>query len=729
MRFLISRPADPVRGPARGFPRCLRLVCLPSIVHWRFGIGVVLAVAAGLLLGQPAIEIAHAQLDDAGMRRAARATVLIAAEVTRLEQGFPIGEYRPPVPLGSGVLVSPAGHVITAGHVLEQLSVLEDWLANEEVTKGFDLRIEDELLIYVVAGLGDEPDPAYRAVIAPIALASNPDLAVLTIVSDDDGYDIGGSIAANGLPLQMAASRVLRGAEHVQIFGYPVFGDAAAADIVSQSIDFAEGRVRRVSPPAPRQPVSFQIDVTVSGGSSGGAVVDDNGQLVGIVSDVLPGSGGGVVTQAVAIGPILAALASAGWVVPPAAPSPTAVPAAPSATSVPPTATATSVPTLAPTATPLPQPTAEPTLMPTPVPTRSPVSDSMGVPMFRANSARTGEMPGPRFIGSPTIRWSFETNAQVRSSPAVVRNVLYIGSLDGSVYALDARNGDLLWDFATGDVVASSPAVSGGLVYIGSRDGNLYAIDARDGTSRWVFRAGNAVHSSPAVVGGSVYFGSNDHHVYAVNAANGRQRWTFPTGDRVSSSPAVVAGVVYVGSDDNNLYAIDAQSGQEVWRFTTEDNIGSSPAVVDGVVYVGSDDGNLYAIDATTGDERWRFATGDKVVSSPAVVGDVVYVGSNVNPDPDPEAIGGSVFAVNAQSGDLLWEFLADRDVESSPAVSDGVIYVGSRDGNVYAIDGADGRLLWDFSFGNAVHSSPAVVMGTVYVGSEDGIVYAMAGS
>jgi serine/threonine-protein kinase len=61
------------------------------------------------------------------------------------------------------------------------------------------------------------------------------------------------------------------------------------------------------------------------------------------------------------------------------------------------------------------------------------------------------------------------------SSPAVVNGVVYIGSFDGNVSALDPRAAGLLWRFATENFVVSSPAVVNAVVYVGSSDDNLYA--------------------------------------------------------------------------------------------------------------------------------------------------------------------------------------------------------------------------------------------------------------
>ena len=56
----------------------------------------------------------------------------------------------------------------------------------------------------------------------------------------------------------------------------------------------------------------------------------------------------------------------------------------------------------------------------------------------------------------------------VDSSPAVANGVVYVGSDDDNVYALNASTGAKLWSYTTGGYVDSSPAVANGVVYVGS---------------------------------------------------------------------------------------------------------------------------------------------------------------------------------------------------------------------------------------------------------------------
>ena len=86
-----------------------------------------------------------------------------------------------------------------------------------------------------------------------------------------------------------------------------------------------------------------------------------------------------------------------------------------------------------------------------------------------------------------------------------------------TVHALEAATGTELWTYNTGANVTSSPAVANGVVYIGSGYGGnkVYAFDAATGTLLWSYTTGDSVRSSPAVANGVVYIGSGDHSLYA----------------------------------------------------------------------------------------------------------------------------------------------------------------------------------------------------------------------
>ncbi len=343
-------------------------------------------------------------------------------------------------------------------------------------------------------------------------------------------------------------------------------------------------------------------------------------------------------------------------------------------------------------------------------------------PMFHHDLAHTGYSTSTAPSTNQTS-WNYWTGSYVTSSPAVVGGVVYVGSGDNNVYALNANTSAKIWNYTTdGSVNWASPAVAGGVVYVGSNDGKVYALNAATGAKLWSYTTNGAVYSSPAVVSDVVYEGSNDGKVYALNAITGAKVWSYTTDSEVWSSPAVAGGVVYVGSNDGKVYALNAATGAKLWSFPTGGAVYSSPTVDGGMVFVGSCNNNTYALNASTGSFIWSYLTNSAVYSSPAVADGKVYVGSgNIG-----VGLGnGTIYCLDASSGVFIWSYTTFGWVESSPAVAGGVVYVGSNDGKVYALNATTGKLVWSYRTGDWVFSSPAVANGIIYVGSLDGQVYA----
>jgi outer membrane protein assembly factor BamB len=354
-------------------------------------------------------------------------------------------------------------------------------------------------------------------------------------------------------------------------------------------------------------------------------------------------------------------------------------------------------------------------------------------PMFRGNLRHTGVYNASGVATLNGIKWKFHTSGRVISSPAVANGIVYVGSTDGSLYALDLGSGTLKWKFATQSWVTSSPAIESGTVYFESYDSNFYAVDAGTGQLKWKFAtagekryAGKHLHhlepaaesmpdpwdfylSSPTVWNGTVYFGSGDGNIYALDANSGALKWKFQTGDVVHSSPAIADGTLYLGSWDTYLYALDAVSGKEKWRFKTGDDpdfhnhvgIQSSPAVVDGVVYFGCRDQYAYAVDAATGQQKWRFSTdGSWVNNSPVVQEGKVYFGTSIP---------GILHAVDAKTGKSLFQLPTGSPVFSSMAIANGMLYLGNFGGKLTAIDLKTQRPAWVFETDGAKQNAPAL--------------------
>ena len=140
---------------------------------------------------------------------------------------------------GTGFVVRPDGYLITCAHVVEGA-----------------VKTEVEL-----------DGQTYQAKV--LALDTKNDLALIRI-------------RAQGLPhLPILDSDRVRLAEEVRAFGYPL------TDRLGESIKITRGTVSGIS--QQQDSKVFQLDVTVNPGNSGGPLVNDKGEVAGVVSALLAG--------------------------------------------------------------------------------------------------------------------------------------------------------------------------------------------------------------------------------------------------------------------------------------------------------------------------------------------------------------------------------------------------------------------------------------------------------
>jgi outer membrane protein assembly factor BamB len=348
------------------------------------------------------------------------------------------------------------------------------------------------------------------------------------------------------------------------------------------------------------------------------------------------------------------------------------------------------------------------------------------------------------------LRWKLETGGPVNSSPAFRDGVVYAGSIDGKFYAVDASTGKTKWTFATQgerrftapgihgaiprtelmadpfDVFLSSPVLAGEIVYFGSGDNNVYALDVASGALKWKFKTGDVVHATPAVANGIVYIGSWDRYMYALNAATGKEIWRFQTGNDttiynqigIASSAAIANGIVLFGCRDGHFYAVDAKTGAQRWKHDNKMGwVIASPAVKDGVVYFPTSDGTRFkAIDIATGALKYSIENKAVSFSSPAIVNDLVYFGSS----------DGWLHALDAATGTIEAQFQTDGSKQNGPRYTDASGRLKTRD--MYPSRTLDGMIIGlntMFTLGSIL-SSPVVADGVLYVGSTDGSLYAL---
>jgi len=323
------------------------------------------------------------------------------------------------------------------------------------------------------------------------------------------------------------------------------------------------------------------------------------------------------------------------------------------------------------------------------------------------------------------------------SSPVLDGENVYIGSVDGRVYAFDAVTGSSVFAEPAGDFISSSTAALWGeYLVIGGR-GAYYILHRADGSAHGQFELESTltVRSSPLVLDGVAYVGSEEGVVYAFNVDSGAEVWRRDINlGGFTSSPASDGRHIYLASEAGYVHKIDLKTGLEVRRSPDLGRIVYStpvlyPAESPELLVIGADTSvigasSFYALDLETLAVVATYSTDYGVWGSPVVVHDgtrpLVVAGQG-------EALSGlgKVSAHDLYSGELVWETDNIGRVFGSPAASNERIFVGSQNGNLYVID-LRGNIRQTLPLGADIYASPALVGGRVYVATSNMVLHCL---
>lgn len=154
--------------------------------------------------------------------------------------------------------------------------------------------------------------------------------------------------------------------------------------------------------------------------------------------------------------------------------------------------------------------------------------------------------------------------------------VIYVGTGNGTVVAIDPGHGTVLWTAPVGAAVARPPALAGGVLYVPTSAGDVVAVDATGcGAATcaplWTASTGTAaVADQPAIAGTGddavLYAGTvgGELHAFAATGcgeATCEPLWSATTGSPVTGGPIVSNGRVFAGLQDGRMVAYGLTNG------------------------------------------------------------------------------------------------------------------------------------------------------------------------
>ncbi len=364
---------------------------------------------------------------------------------------------------------------------------------------------------------------------------------------------------------------------------------------------------------------------------------------------------------------------------------------------------------------------------------------------------------GPSSITAATIGrlrpiWRFTSGGPVTGTPAIADGVVYIGSYDGSLYALDAGTGERRWAYATGSTaferdmkvplgISGSALISGDLVIVGDADACLHGVDRVTGETVWrtsVEPAPNgSIWSSPVLWDETVFVG------VASVAKEAGFRGSLVALDRATGAIRWQTRMTPQGVDGAGVFAVPAiDTDRRVVYAATQNAYTARPAPYGHVI-------SMVALDADTGEIRWSFAAppNDGQTSPTADVGISASPGLvTVEIDGRPRDLvvegqkSGMLWALDRDSGALVWQATISPPgplggMEGTAAISpDGIVVPATRwaawdapaSGSVSGVDPTDGRVRWTIDLERPAAAAATIVNDIALFATLDGVLHAV---
>ena len=287
------------------------------------------------------------------------------------------------------------------------------------------------------------------------------------------------------------------------------------------------------------------------------------------------------------------------------------------------------------------------------------------------------------------------------------------------------------WAFAYPGTKNTEPLVFGDRLFVASMGGKVYSLDAATGCVHWRFDWRGGARASMSIgklktapSGYALYLGDDRMYVHAFDAGSGKELWSVRVGDhkvgRITGSPALYDGVLYVplsASEESQgnvgaygcctfigtVVAVDAAAGKVLW---TQSILDETPRPTRknaaGTQMYGPAGGAIWSaptIDpkrrllyVATGDSYTEIdhPTSDAVVAMDLKTGKIRWVNQVLAED-------------NFMSGTIngpLGKRGPDYDFGSSPQLVDRpggkqLLITGNKSAIVYAMDPDTGKTVW----------------------------------
>jgi outer membrane protein assembly factor BamB/tetratricopeptide (TPR) repeat protein len=291
------------------------------------------------------------------------------------------------------------------------------------------------------------------------------------------------------------------------------------------------------------------------------------------------------------------------------------------------------------------------------------------------------------------LRDNVDPFGEAVSDPALARDQIVIGTLDGRVVVYDLQSRSKAFDVRVSDeALLARPAIieDGQTAAVGGVDGEvaLISLGRRTMLTKSAVLCSNSVTSLESA-GPQLLVGSRDNWLRAYDVNDHRVSGIELRGDIVAA-PAFNDRSVLAGDRTGRVVCADRATLTEVWS-AEEGSAVSGIAVVDDLTIVACANGAIQAHDGATGRVLWKTIV-EQGAGRPVVHGGDVFVATappspprvaNTPAEPTP----GYVHVLDVRSGAERWTGQLPAAVRGEPVWFESQLFLGCEDGNVYCFE------------------------------------------
>lgn len=322
------------------------------------------------------------------------------------------------------------------------------------------------------------------------------------------------------------------------------------------------------------------------------------------------------------------------------------------------------------------------------------------------------------------FKWTFAAGRGIYGEALATDDAVYFVCDNGYLFKLDRATGKEIWRYDLGDERVSrslphqlvknsgdfdwdfhapKPMLTDGVIYVGSGDGGMNAVDPASGKRLWRFQAQGKIRTGAIVEGPRLIFGSMDNFVYALDRKTGSQVWRSDVHGPITAPPAMIGNTLVIGVSAGLILGVDPATGKSHWMMQPWLSAVESSAAPDKGTrfFIGSSDMRRVSyMDAKDGSVLWRTNVFGCPWAIPEVSGDRVFVSvegvtpyfAGVDPVvPYPMHHLGGLTALDRKTGQIIWRWQMPEwpgawtsGFIAAPATADGMVVVGGVDGSLY---------------------------------------------